>query len=118
MPTFFARKLLPPAAGILLAATTIISGGQAALAANVSAVSTATSSQGSEHLLLLALTGQSPQGTILPSPNSGTVNRAALPVKIPEPSMLAGLALVAGSLVMTRRRLRVKQESFGKNQSF
>ncbi len=117
MPTFFARKLLPPAAGILLAATTIISGGQAALAANVSAVSTATSSQGSEHLLL-ALTGQSPQGTILPSPNSGTVNRTALPVKIPEPSMLAGLALVAGSLVITRRRGKVKQESFGKNQSF
>jgi hypothetical protein len=107
MPTFFARKLLPPTAGILLAATTIISGGKAALAANVSAVSTATSSQGSEHLLL-ALTGQSPQGTILPSPNSGTVNRVPLPVKIPEPSMLAGLSLVAGSLVVTRRRARVK----------
>jgi hypothetical protein len=117
MPTFFARKLLPPATGILLVATTVISCGQAALAANVSAVSTTTSSQGSEHLLL-AQAGQSPQGTILPSPNSGTVNRAALPVKIPEPSMLAGLGLVAGSLVMTRRRGRVKQESFGKNQSF
>lgn len=117
MPTFFARKLLPPAAGILLVATNVISGGQAALAANVIAVSTATSSQGSEHLLL-AQTGQSPQGTILPSPNSGTANRAAGPVKIPEPSMLAGLGLVAGSLVMTRRRARVKHESFGKNQSF
>ncbi|MCC3409484.1 MAG: PEP-CTERM sorting domain-containing protein [Microcoleus sp. PH2017_10_PVI_O_A] len=117
MPTFFARKLLPPAAGILLAATTVISGPQAALAAKVSAVSTAASPQGSEHLLL-AQTGQSPQATILPIPNRGTVNRAAGPVKIPEPSMLAGLGLVAGSLVMTRRRARVKQESFGKNQSF
>jgi len=107
MPTFFPRRLLPPAAGIFLAAAATISGGQAVLAANVIAVSTITSSQGSEHLLL-AQTGQSPQGTILPSPSPGTVNREALPVKIPEPSMLAGLGLVAGSLVVTRRRARVK----------
>ena len=117
MPTFFACNLLPSVAVILLAATTVISGPQAALAANVIAVSTVTSSQGSEHLLL-AQTGQSPQGTILPSPNPGTVNRTPRPVKIPEPSMLAGLGLVAGSLLMTRRRVRVKLESFGKNQSF
>jgi len=107
MPTFFDRKFFPSAAGIFLAATAVISGGQAAVAANVRGVSTAAPSQGSEKLLL-AQTGQSPQGTILPSPSPGTVNREALPVKIPEPSMLAGLGLVAGSLVVTRRRARVK----------
>ncbi|MCW6052710.1 PEP-CTERM sorting domain-containing protein [Microcoleus sp. A2-C5] len=104
MPTFFAHKLLPPAAGILLAATAVISGGQAAVAANVRAVYTATSGPGSENLLL-AQTGQSPQGIISPSPSPVTVNRAALPVRIPEPSMLAGLGLVAGSLAVTRRRV-------------
>ena len=117
MPTFFARNLLPSVALILLAATTVISGPEAVLAANAIAVSTVTSSQGSEYLLL-AQTGQSPQGTVLQSPNPGTANRAPRPVKIPEPSMLAGLGLVAGSLLMTRRRVRVKDEIFGKNQSF
>lgn len=107
MPTFFAHKLLLPAAGILLAAATIISGGQAALAANVRAVSTAASSQGSENLLL-AQTGQLPQTTISSTPNRGTVNRVPRPVKIPEPSTVVGLGLVAGSLVVTRRRARVK----------
>jgi hypothetical protein len=107
MPTFFARKLLPPTAGILLAAAAVISGGQAALAANVRGVSTAASSQGSENLLL-AQTGQLPQGTTSSTPNRGTVNRVPRPVKIPEPSMLGGLGLVAGSLAVTRRRVRVK----------
>lgn len=107
MPTFFARKLLPPAAGICLAVAAVISGGQAAVAANVRAVSTAASGPGSENLLL-AYISQPPQGTTYPSPSPGTVNRVALPVKIPEPSMLGGLGLVVGSLVVTRRRVRVK----------
>jgi hypothetical protein len=107
MPTSFARKLLPSAAGIILAAAAVISGGQAALAANVRAVSTAASWQGSEHLLL-AQTSQSPQGITYPSPSPGTVSRVALPVRIPESSMTLGLGLVAGSLVVTRRRVRVK----------
>lgn len=107
MPTFFARKLLPPTAGIILAVTAVMSGGKAALAANVRAVSTAASSQSSENLLLAEI-GQPPQGTTYLSASPGTVSRVPLPVKIPEPSMLAGLSLVAGSLVVTRRRARVK----------
>ena len=107
MPTFFDRKLLPSAAGILLAAAAVISGGQAALAANVRAVHTAAPSLGSQNLLL-AQTGQPRQATTTPSPIPITVNRVPLPVKIPEPSMLGGLGLVAGSLVVTRRRARVK----------
>ncbi|MEG4804179.1 PEP-CTERM sorting domain-containing protein [Microcoleus sp. ARI1-B5] len=107
MPTFFARKLLPPTAGIFLAVAAVMSGGQAALAANVGAVYTAASSQSSENLLL-AIAGQPPQAITSVNPNPGTVNRAPGPVKIPEPSMLGGLGLVAGSLVVTRRRARVK----------
>ncbi|MBE9165846.1 MULTISPECIES: PEP-CTERM sorting domain-containing protein [Microcoleaceae] len=106
MLTFFARKLLSPAAGILLAATAVISVGQAAFAGNVGDVSVAAASQGSEYWLL-AQVGQPPQGTTSPSPNPVKVNRAPGPVKIPEPSTVVGLGLVAGSLAVTRRRARV-----------
>ncbi|MEG3909929.1 PEP-CTERM sorting domain-containing protein [Microcoleus sp. Pol12B5] len=106
MPTFLERKLLPPTAGILLAVA-VISGGQAAVAANVRAVSTAASWQGSENLLL-AQTGQLPQSTSSSTPNRGTANRVPLPVRIPEPSAVVGLGLVAGSLALSRRRVRVK----------
>ncbi|MEG4352468.1 PEP-CTERM sorting domain-containing protein [Microcoleus sp. LAD1_D5] len=108
MPTFFERKLLSPTAGILLAAATVISGSQAAVAANVRAVSTATSGQGSEHLLLADSIGQLPQRTTSSSQNRATVSREPLPVRIPEPSAVIGLGLVAGSLAVTRRRVRVK----------
>jgi hypothetical protein len=107
MPTFFERKLLPPTAGILLAAAAVISGGQAAVAANVQAVSTAALGQGSENLLL-AQTGQLPQSTTSSTPNRGTENRVPQPVRIPEPSTVVGLGLVAGSLALSRRRVRVK----------
>ena len=97
MPTFFDRKLFPLTAGICLAA--VISGNQAALAANVA--------QGSENLLL-AQVGQPTQVIISPSPNPGMVRQVPLAVKIPEPSTVVGLGLVAGSLVVSRRRVRVK----------
>ena len=93
MSTFFNRKLFPFTAVICLAAA-MISGDRAAMAANVR--------QDSENLLLAQI-GQPPQGRISPSPSPGMVNRAALPVKIPEPSTVVGLGLVAGSLVVTRR---------------
>ncbi|MEG4533136.1 PEP-CTERM sorting domain-containing protein [Microcoleus sp. D2_18a_D3] len=107
MPTFFERKLLPPTAAILLAVAAVISGGQAAVAANVRAVYTTSSGQGSEYLLL-AQTGQLPQSTTSSTPNRGTANRVPLPVRIPEPSAVVGLGLVAGSLALSRRRVRVK----------
>ncbi|MEG4582494.1 PEP-CTERM sorting domain-containing protein [Microcoleus sp. MON1_C5] len=107
MPTFFERKLLPPTAGILLAVVAVISSGQAAVAANVRAVSTAASWQGSENLLL-AQTGQAPQGTTFSTQNRATVRREPLRVRIPEPSTVVGLGLVAGSLALSRRRVRVK----------
>ena len=106
MPTFFDRKLLPPAAGILLAAA-VISGGQAATAANFRAVSTAASWQGSENLLLAQI-GQVRQGTTSPSPSPSPVRRLPLPARIPEPSTVVGLGLVGGSLAVTRRRMKVK----------
>ena len=99
MPTFFDRKLFPLTAGICLAAAAVISGNQAALAANVA--------QGSENLLL-AQVGQPTQVIISPSPNPGMVRQVPLAVKIPEPSTVVGLGLVAGSLVVSRRRVRVK----------
>jgi C4-dicarboxylate transporter len=105
MHTFFERKLLPHATGILLAAA-VMSGGQAAVAANVRAVSTAASGQGLEHLLLTDI-AQLPQGTTSPSPTTGRV-RQRLPVRIPEASTVVGLGVVAGSLAVTRRRVRVK----------
>ncbi len=109
MPTFFDRKLFPPTAGILLAAAAVISGGQAAVAANVRAVYTATSGQGSEYLLLARIAAQLPQVTTnSSSQNRATVSREPLPVRIPEPSTVVGLGLVAGSLALSRRRVRVK----------
>ena len=105
MHTFFERKLLPHATGILLAAA-VMSGGQAAVAANVRAVSTAASAQGLENLLLTNI-AQLPQGTTSPSPRPGRVRRA-LPVRIPEASTVVGLGVVAGSLAVTRRRVRDK----------
>jgi hypothetical protein len=106
MHTFFERKLLPYATGILLAAA-VMSGGQAAVAANVRAVSTAASEQGLENLLLTNI-AQLPQGTTSPSPTPPRVIRRVLPVRIPEASTVVGLGVVAGSLAVTRRRVRVK----------
>ena len=106
MHTFFERKLLPHATGILLAAA-VMSGGQAAVAANVRAVSTAASEQGLENLLLTNI-AQLPQGTTSLSLSRGRVIRRVLPVKIPEASTVVGLGVVAGSLAVTRRRVRVK----------
>ena len=105
MHTFFERKLLPHATGILLAAA-VMSGGQAAVAANIRAVSTAASGQGLENLLLTNI-AQLPQDTTSPSPIPKTVTRV-LPVRIPEASTVVGLGVVAGSLAVTRRRVRVK----------
>ena len=106
MHTFFERKLLPSATGILLAAA-VMSGAQAAVAANVRAVSTAASEQGLENLLLTNI-AQLPQGTTSPSPTPPRVIRRVLPVRIPEASTVVGLGVVAGSLAVTRRRVRVK----------
>ena len=106
MHTFFERKLLPYATGILLAAA-VISGAQAAVAANVRAVSTAASGQGLENLVLTNI-AQLPQGTTSPSPTPPRVIRRVLPVRIPEASTVVGLGVVAGSLAVTRRRVRVK----------
>jgi hypothetical protein len=106
MHTFFERKLLPYATGILLAAA-VMSGGQAAVAAKVPAVSTAASGQGLENLLLTNI-AQLPPGTTSPSPTPPRVIRRALPMRIPESSTVVGLGLVAGSLAVTRRRVRVK----------
>ena len=106
MHTFFERKLFPYATGILLAAA-VMSGGQAAVAANVRAVSTAASEQGLENLLLTNI-AQLPQGTTSPSSTPPRVIRRVLPVRIPEASTVVGLGLVAGSLAVTRRRVRVK----------
>ena len=106
MHTFFERKLLPYATGILLAAA-VMSGAQAAAAANVRALSTAASGQGLENLLLTNI-AQLPQGTTSPSPTPPRVIRRVLPVRIPEASTVVGLGVVAGSLAVTRRRVRVK----------
>lgn len=106
MHTFFERKLLPHATGILLAAA-VMSGGQAAVAANVRAVSTAASGQGLENLLLTNI-AQLPQGTTSLSPTPPRVIRRVPPVRIPEASTVVGLGVVAGSLAVTRRRVRVK----------
>jgi len=106
MHTFFERKLLPYATGILLAAA-VMSGAQAAVAANVRAVSTAASEQGLENLLLTNI-AQLPQGTTSPSQTPPRVIRRVLPVRIPEASTVVGLGVVAGSLAVTRRRVRVK----------
>lgn len=106
MHTFFERKLLPHTTGILLAAA-VMSGGQAAVAANVRDVSTAASEQGLENLLLTNI-AQLPQATTSPSPTPPRVIRRVLPVRIPEASTVVGLGVVAGSLAVTRRRVRVK----------
>jgi hypothetical protein len=103
MPTFFLNYFLTPTAGILFAGATVMSGGEAAVAANEGAVWIVAKSSGLENLLL-AQVNQPPQGSSSSSQSGGAVNRVPRPVKIPEPSTLVGLGLVASSLVVTRRR--------------
>ncbi|MEG4282772.1 PEP-CTERM sorting domain-containing protein [Microcoleus sp. A006_D1] len=104
MPTFFARKFSPSVAGIFLVAAAVISGGKAATASDFHAVSIAPKSSGLENLFLAQVGGPNP-GRSSPSPNPGRVIPVSSPVKIPEPSMLGGLGLVVGSLVVTRRKV-------------
>lgn len=103
MPTFFLNYFLTRTAGILLVAVTLMSGGSSAVAANVGAVSIATKSSDVENLLL-AQVNPAPPSNNPTTPIRVAVGRAPLPVKIPEPSTMVGLGLVAGSLVATRRR--------------
>ncbi len=107
MPTFFTRRLLSPVAGIFLIATAVISGGKAATASDFHAVSIAPKSSGLENLFFAQVGGPNP-GRSSSSPSPGRVIPVSSPVKIPEPSTLAGLGLVAGSLVISRRKVRVK----------
>lgn len=103
MPRFFLNYFLTRTAGILLVGVTLMSGGSSAVAANVGAVSIATKSSGAENLLL-AQANPAPPSNNPTTGNGVAVSRAPLPVKIPEPSTMAGLGLVASSLVATRRR--------------
>lgn len=102
MHTFFLNYFLTPAAGILLAAVTVMSGGSSAVAANEGAVSIVAKSSVSENLLL-AQVDRTPQRSSSSSQSGGAVNRVPRPVKIPEPSTMVGLGLVASSLAVTRR---------------
>jgi hypothetical protein len=103
MPTFFLNYFLTSTAGVLLAVVTVVYGGKAAVAANFGGGSILAKSSGLENLLL-AQVNQPPASNTPSTPTGGAVNRAPLPVKIPEPSTMAGLGLVASSLVVTRRR--------------
>jgi PEP-CTERM motif len=103
MPTFFLNYFLISTTGVLLAVVTVLSGGKAAVAANFGTVSMVAKPSVSENLLL-AQVNQPPQGNNASNQTGGAVNRASLPVKIPEPSTMAGLGLVASSLAVTRRR--------------
>ncbi|NJK69574.1 MAG: PEP-CTERM sorting domain-containing protein [Microcoleus sp. CSU_2_2] len=103
MPTFFLNYFLIPTTGVLFAVVTVVSGGKAAVGAHFGAVSIVAKSSVSENLLL-AQVNQPPQGNNPTNQTGGAVNRTPLPVKIPEPSTMAGLGLVASSLVVTRRR--------------
>jgi PEP-CTERM motif len=103
MPTFFLNYFLTSTTGVLLVVMTVVSGGKAAVAANFGADSILAQSSGLENLLL-AQVNQPPAGNTPSTQAAGAVNRAPLPVKIPEPSTMAGLGLVASSLVVTRRR--------------
>lgn len=103
MSTFFLNYFLTPTAGILLVGATVMSGGSSAVAANFGAVSIVAQESGWENLLL-AQVNQPPQGNNPTNQTGKVVNRAPLPVRIPEPSTVVGLGLVASSLVVSRRR--------------
>jgi len=103
MPTFFPKIFLTPTAGIVLALATVVCGGKSAVAGNFPAVSMVAKSSVSENLLLAQVVQSSPCRSCY-DPNAGTASPVPLPVKIPEPSMLGGLGLVASSLVVTSRR--------------
>ncbi|NJK72836.1 MAG: PEP-CTERM sorting domain-containing protein [Oscillatoriales cyanobacterium RU_3_3] len=103
MPNIFPEKFLTPAAGILCAVATVIWAPKAATAFDVPAISIAPKSSGLENLFLVQASPPSP-GRTSPTPSPGRVIPVPLPVKIPEPSTVVGLGLVASSLVLTRRR--------------
>jgi PEP-CTERM motif len=106
MPTFFLNYFLTSTAGILFAVVTVISGGKAVVAANFGAVSMVAKSSVSENLLLAQVVQSSPCINCS-YPSLATPSPTPLPVKIPEPSTMVGLGLVASSLVVTcRRRVR------------
>ncbi|MEZ2226008.1 PEP-CTERM sorting domain-containing protein [Microcoleus sp.] len=98
MPTFFPKIFFKPTAGIVLALATVVCGGQSGVA-RVPA---------EPQNLLLAQVVQSTPCRSCSNPPGGTASPVPLPVKIPEPSMLGGLGLVVGSLVVTRSRRRWK----------
>lgn len=106
MTTFFLNYFLTSTVGILLTAVTVISGGSPAVAANQEAAAIVPKSSVAQNLVL-AQVNQPPRGNNPANQNGGAVNRVPLPVKIPEPSTIVGLGLVASSLAVTRRR-RVK----------
>ncbi|XZN92394.1 MAG: PEP-CTERM sorting domain-containing protein [Microcoleus sp.] len=99
MPTFFSKMFFKPTAGIVLALATVVCGGQAGVARNFPA---------EPQNLVLAQVVQSTPCRSCSNPPGGTASPVPLPVKIPEPSMLGGLGLVVGSLVVTRSRRRWK----------
>jgi hypothetical protein len=57
-------------------------------------------------LVLATFVGEGESAVAGNVPGISTASPVAVPVKIPEPSMLLGLGLVACSLVVTRRRVK------------
>ncbi|MFM9268520.1 PEP-CTERM sorting domain-containing protein [Tychonema sp. BBK16] len=104
MPTFYPKIFFISTVGIVLVLATVVGGGKSAVAGNV-AVSKVAKSSISEKLLLAQVVQSSPCITCLDQ-NRLTASPVPVPVKIPEPSMLAGLGLVACSLMVTRRRVK------------
>jgi hypothetical protein len=104
METFFTNKFVSSTAGILLTVATVIYSSKAAVAANFPAVVIVTQSSSTWENLLLAQAAESSPCINCSNPSARQANPAPLPVKIPEPSSVAGLCLVATSLAMTRRR--------------
>ena len=103
MPTFFPKIFLTPTVGIVLVLATVVYSGKSAVAANVPAVSMLTQSSVSENLLLAQVV-QSSSCRSCSDQSPATARPVPVPVKIPEPSILAGLGLVGGSLVVSSRR--------------
>lgn len=98
------NKLLTSGAGVLYIAT-VIAWGEGAFAANLQTISLGRMWNSGNSLLAQS----SPTSPLSDARPDRSLSTTPSPARVPEPAMLAGLGVVAGSFALTRRRAGKKE---------